>query len=233
MKLLAPLHLATALAFAVAPFLTAPFSGFREDQLPIPQMDPPIQPAGYAFAIWGVIYLWLVISAGYGFLYRRDDAGWDRARAPLLVSLAIGAAWLWIANTSAIWATVTIWMMLGSALWALAVSPERDAPWLRYPIGLYAGWLSAASFVSLAVLLAGYGIAFDGLTWALIGLPVATAFALTMHRLTLPTLTYGAAVTWALAAIPPDNVASVAILAGCCALLMAAATLLPVLRKTA
>ncbi|MEM6728085.1 MAG: hypothetical protein AAF618_06265, partial [Pseudomonadota bacterium] len=92
---------------------------------------------------------------------------------------------------------------------------------------------SAASFVSLAVLLAGYGIAFDGLTWALIGLPVATAFALAMHQLTLPTLTYGAAVTWALAAIPPGNVTNVAILAGCCALLMAAATLLPILRKTA
>ncbi len=49
--------LTLTLAFFAAPFLTEPFSGFRDDQLPVPQSNPPLQPAGYAFAIWGVIYL--------------------------------------------------------------------------------------------------------------------------------------------------------------------------------
>ena len=45
-RLSAFLTLVVALAFALAPAVTNPFSGFEADQLPIPQIDPPIQPAG-------------------------------------------------------------------------------------------------------------------------------------------------------------------------------------------
>ncbi|MEM6478825.1 MAG: hypothetical protein AAF647_07245 [Pseudomonadota bacterium] len=231
MKLLAPLTALATLAFAAAPFVTAPFSGFREDQLPIPQLDPPIQPAGYAFAIWGVIYTWLVVSALFGVFARRDDAGWNAARPALIASLAIGAAWLWIANASAIWASVTIWMMLAFALIALRAAPQKDQGWLRLPIGLYAGWLSAASFVSLAVTLAGYGVFLDGAGWALVGLPAATLFALAMLSWTGTTLTYGIAVIWALigvAANPSTTLILVLALGG--AVLVALATLLPIWR---
>ena len=60
---LALLTLALTASFAVAPAITEPFTGFRPDQLPIPQTDPPIQPAGWAFSIWGLIYGWLIVSA--------------------------------------------------------------------------------------------------------------------------------------------------------------------------
>lgn len=30
----------------------------------MPQVDPPVQPAGWAFSIWSEIYLWLIVSAG-------------------------------------------------------------------------------------------------------------------------------------------------------------------------
>ena len=62
-QIIAVLTFILALAFALAPALTNPFTGFTADQLPVPQIDPPIQPAGYAFAIWGLIYLWLIASA--------------------------------------------------------------------------------------------------------------------------------------------------------------------------
>jgi hypothetical protein len=63
----------------------------------VPVDDPPIQPAGWAFAIWGVIYLWLVASAGYGLFKRDVDPGWDATRWPLFVSLGIGASWIAVA----------------------------------------------------------------------------------------------------------------------------------------
>jgi len=44
-----------AIAFAISPFLVDGFNGFAPDQFPIPQIDPPAQPAGYAFSIWGLI----------------------------------------------------------------------------------------------------------------------------------------------------------------------------------
>ena len=53
------LVLLAALAFALSPLLSSGFNGFAPDQFPIPQDNPPVQPAGYAFAIWGLIYLWL------------------------------------------------------------------------------------------------------------------------------------------------------------------------------
>ena len=82
-RVLAVFLLGAAVLFALSPLLTEPFSGFTEDQLPIPQMDPPVQPAGYAFSIWGVIYLWLIASTGFG-LFRRDtDPRWSGSRLPL------------------------------------------------------------------------------------------------------------------------------------------------------
>ena len=83
---------ALSLAFAASPVLVADFNGFDADQFPVPQDDPPVQPAGYAFAIWGVIYLWLIAGMGFGLLRRADDAGWQAMRGPLCLSLAVGAA---------------------------------------------------------------------------------------------------------------------------------------------
>jgi len=79
--------IATA-AFAIAPAVTNPFMGFTAEQLPVPQIDPPIQPAGYAFSIWGLIYGWLIVSAVFGVWKRCYDASWNAARLPLMVSPA-------------------------------------------------------------------------------------------------------------------------------------------------
>ena len=149
-----------ALMFAAAPFFT-PFSGFDPDAYPIPQNNPPVQPAGYAFAIWGVIYVWLVISTAIGATIRRNAADWDAHRLPLLGSLLIGSVWLWVADKSPVWATVLIWIMLALAIWALIKTPKRERILLRAPVGLYAGWLTAASCVSVGLLGAGYGLARD------------------------------------------------------------------------
>ncbi|MEL6610212.1 MAG: hypothetical protein AAFO93_14990 [Pseudomonadota bacterium] len=196
------LTLIATITFVLSPLVTSPFSGFEADQLPVPQVDPPIQPAGWAFSIWGVIYLWLLVSAVYGVL--RPTPHWDAARAPLLVSLAIGTPWLAIANASVLWATVTIWLMLGTAILALLRSPVEDRYWFRLPVGLYAGWLSAAAFVSLASLAAGNGI-LDGVIWAWIGIPAAVALGIVVQTRATQAATYGAAIAWALVAIMVVN----------------------------
>ena len=54
--------------------------------------------------------------------------------------------------------------------------------WLRGPIALYAGWLTAASFVSLCTTLAGYDILLNGYEWAFVGILGALAVAIaTLH----------------------------------------------------
>mgnify|MGYP006879618551 CR=1 FL=1 len=93
--LMAVLVAGVAVAFAASPLLVPGFGGFRADQFPVAQVNAPVQPAGYAFAIWGVIYVWLVIGALFGVFARARAVDWQPMRAPLLLSLAVGAASSW------------------------------------------------------------------------------------------------------------------------------------------
>ena len=94
-----------SIGFAASPFLVTDFAGFDPDQFPVPQDNPPVQPAGYAFAIWGLIYLWLILGLGWGLLKARQDGQWHDMRKPLSVSLAVGTLWLAVAVASPIWAS--------------------------------------------------------------------------------------------------------------------------------
>lgn len=205
MRPLPILVLVFTVAFVSSPLWSGQFDGFEAEQLPIPQYDPPIQPAGWAFSIWSVIYLGLLASAAFGAWRRAEDRDWDRARGPLLASLILGTPWLWIAQRSAEWATVLIVAMAATAVLALSRAPARDRWLLRAPVGLYAGWLTAASFVSMAAVLAGYGILTDALGWAFIGIPLAllTAVAVQLRHPGAPE--YGLAVAWALFGIAVKN----------------------------
>ena len=150
MRELAPaLALLAALAFAVSPLLSAGFNGFEPGQFPVPQDDPPVQPAGYAFSIWGLIYLWLIAGAAIGFLRHAQAPGWQAMRPALILSLGAGAFWLPLAQVSVLWATALIVFMLITALAALLLAGREDRLWLREPIGLYAGWLTGVQRVEV------------------------------------------------------------------------------------
>lgn len=201
MTIKALLVLLAALTFAASPLLNPGFGGYDPSQFPEMTEDPPVLPAGYAFSLWGVIYLWLIAMAGFGVWKRAQDPDWDATRLPMIVSLAIGAIWLPVARVSPVWATLLIWAMVIAALVAFLRTPDRDGWWLRAPLGLYAGWLTAASCVSLGTLLTGYGVAPLGPEgWAIAVFCLALAITAAMLR-ARPSLTYGAAVVWALIAV--------------------------------
>lgn len=203
-KIYAILTLVFTISFVVSPALTSPFSGFRADQLPVPQIDPPVQPEGYAFAIWGLIYGWLVVSAVYGIIKRADSPEWNHARPALIISLAVGTPWLAVANASAIWATVLIFVMAAGAIVALLRAPRKHRWFFKVPVGIYAGWLTAASFVSLGSTAAGYGIGPAAQGWAYIGITGALIVAIAiLQRAKSPA--YGLTVIWALVGIIVAN----------------------------
>lgn len=203
-RLRAILTLIAAIAFFLSPILSSGFSGFSPGQFPIPQVDPPVQPAGYAFSIWGLIYLALLVGAVYGLFRRANDAGWGRARWPLIASLVIGAAWIPVANRSVFGATVLIWLMLMTAVLALRAAGKDDRLWLRSPIALYAGWLTAASCVALGLMLAGYGW-LGGTSAALICIALALAIAVLVQSARPDTPEYSLTVIWALVGVIVSN----------------------------
>lgn len=203
-RLWAALCALAALGFAASPWLVTGFNGFEASQFPVPQDNPPVQPAGYAFAIWGLIYLWLIAGTGFGFLRRMDDPDWAPARPMLFASLAVGAFWLPVAIVAPIPATVMIWVMLGTALISLFRTGDTDR-WLQQtPIAIYAGWLTAASCVALGFALGGYGL-LQATPAALVSLAVALVIAVTVQYRLHRAPEYGMTVIWALIGVIVAN----------------------------
>jgi hypothetical protein len=198
------LILIAAIAFALSPFLLPEFGGFDPELYPVPRDNPAVQPAGWAFAIWGIIYLALIFHGAYGLIKRKTDQSWDNGRLNLLISLAIGAIWLPVAFVSPIWATILIWVMLITALMSLYQTRSATPQWAAFwPVTLYAGWLTAASFVSIGLILAGYGFMGE-VPAAIIALILATPFAV-INIYKLKNWTYGAAIAWGVIAIAANN----------------------------
>ncbi|MCC1491597.1 hypothetical protein [Cognatishimia sp. F0-27] len=195
-----------AVGFAASPFVSQGFNGFEPAQFPVPQENPPVQPAGYAFSIWGLIYLWLIAGTGFGMIRRADDPDWAPMRGPLVVSLAVGMFWLPAAQWSPALATVMIWVMLGGALLSLFRVGDTDR-WLQQaPVAIYAGWLTAASSVSIGLMLAGYGW-LPATPAALVALSVALVIALVVQYRLHRAPEYGITVIWALVAVIVANAA--------------------------
>lgn len=207
------LVLAAAAAFMVAPFVSPPFSGYDPALFPVTIERPYVQPAGYAFSIWGVIYGWLALHAVYGAFWRADDRRWDATRLPLAGSALMGALWLGIAGVAPVTATVVIWVMLGLALLAmLRADPARDRWLLVAPIAIYAGWLTAAAAVSLGVVLAGYGwLSNTASALAMLGLVLGIAVVVQFAKRSV--FEYGATVIWALVGVVAFNWGDAALVA--------------------
>lgn len=194
-----------AIAFAVSPAFTPGFGGYDPTQFPLMVARPAILPAGYAFAIWGLIYLWLILHGLYGLVQRPDDADWAATRLPLSGSLAVGTFWLAVAVRSPVMASVLIVLMLLLALMALFKAPQRPERWLLLaPLAIYAGWLTAATGVSIGVLLTGYGWLPDtAAAIVMLGVVLVAAVLVQLRLRRAPE--YGLTVIWATVAIIVAN----------------------------
>jgi hypothetical protein len=149
----------------------------------------------------------LIAHAAFGLAQHRHDEAWQRGRIALIVSLAVGASWLPVALLSPVWATVLIWVMLVSVLVAFFQMEGARPPWqAHWPLALYAGWLTAASFVSIGLLLAGYGVVSE-VTAAIVALALATGFA-ALNQIKLGHWPYGAGVAWGFSGIAAKNFGS-------------------------
>ncbi|SHH19584.1 hypothetical protein [Marivita hallyeonensis] len=203
-RLWSVLVVTAAVLFAASPWFTEGFNGFEPDQFPVPQDNPPVQPAGYAFAIWGLIYLWLIVGAVFGLIKRSDDPDWAPMRPPLVLSLAIGATWLPVANLSPVLATILIWAMLATAFLSLFRVGDTDRWFQQAPVAIYAGWLTAASSVSIGLLLGGYGV-LSGTWSAIVALSIGLVIALVAQYRLHRAPEYGITVIWALIAVIVAN----------------------------
>ena len=204
-RLSALILLLATVAFAAAPLITPPFTGYDPSVFPVRIDRPAVQPAPYAFSIWLVIYVWLIVHAAFGLWQRATHPAWDVVRLPLILSVVIGVVWLAIAGLSPVWGTITIWIMAAAAITAFLRADTTVDRWLlSAPLAMLAGWLTAAAAVSTGVLVAGYGLLSNSATAVvMMALVLAVAASLQRKRPAMPV--YGLTVIWALIGVAVAN----------------------------
>ena len=116
-----------------------------------------ITPAGYAFSIWSLIYLGLVVFSIYQLL-PANIGRFGPIRSAYILSAALNCAWIffWHSDQIAI-SFVIIAALLGTLVFINYRLKETrsfaEAAAAKAPFGLYLGWLSAATLVNLVIML--------------------------------------------------------------------------------
>lgn len=158
--------------------------------------------AGYAFAIWGVIFL-LAVALGLQQLIRKDalDA---RTRAVIAVGYLLSASWMIVFAALMFWtALAVIWVSWACLLYAAIRAHDAGPGLARWALGMHAGWLSLAIFLNTAQVVVAFEIFSTtemlGWTLALFGMAAVTC-ALALVR-TNGMIAYAIPVIWGLAAV--------------------------------
>lgn len=173
-------------------------------------------PAGYAFSIWGVIYLLLGLHVLYQFgLFHTASQG--TGRAELLnkvgwyfsISSLANTAWVFawhydlIAVSVALIVVILICLAAVSQTVRAADPPLRDRLFVGVPFSVYFGWTTVATVANVTVLLVsldwdGFGVADSDWTIAVLLLAMAIGTATMLRN---RDIAYGLVLIWAYVAI--------------------------------
>lgn len=215
------------IVFAITPSLAPQFSGAQNWQLPVDIPRHAVQPASYAFAIWGVIFVWLIVMAVFGVLRRADAPQWRPARPFVMAAAVLGTMWLVLVTAFPLIAGGLILAMAVAAISAFLCSDTAPDRWiLSAPLGIFAGWLSAACLVSTGILLGGYGV-LDHKIAALVMVVILLVIGIAVQSRRPQMPIYGLTVVWAMVAVVNANMAAnpgIAAASGISAAVMLAAT---------
>ncbi|WP_133274162.1 hypothetical protein [Hymenobacter radiodurans] len=124
-----------------------------------------ITPAGYAFSIWGAIFLALTIYAVWQLLpAQRHNALPDTIAVPLTMASVATAAWVALFAYELIELSVLTMLVILLALIIVYGRARRQvlageaSAWVSVPFALYLGWISVASVINITLGLRDMGV---------------------------------------------------------------------------
>lgn len=146
-------------------------------------------PAGYAFSIWGLIYLGLIAYAIYqAFPSQRANPRLQAIAIPFLIASAANPVWIFLWHyrlfTLTLVAMVTLLLSLITVYRRLrpenGLVPAGERWLVRLPFSIYLGWISVATIANAQDVLYWWG--WDGfgisdVTWAVTMLMAGLALA--------------------------------------------------------
>ena len=160
--------------------------------------------AGYAFAIWGVIFLLdLILGVAAA---RGDDPVVRRVTPAVIAGFLLTGIWSPVFTLELFWlALVIIWLALGTMAWsAVQLAREPGDSKLRtlatVAISLHAGWLSLAAFLNTAQVMVAIDVP-ETVTWSMVLYGCAALLLLGLNQRMRGNIAYTVAALWGLAAV--------------------------------
>jgi len=171
-----------------------------------------ITPAGYVFAIWGIIYVLLGVFVVFQALPSQKEKEYTKKIGWLFVlSSIINIAWLFLWQYEFLSVSVVLMFLLLATLiliylrLGIGKSPVtlREKLATQVPFSVYLGWITIASIADVSVTLVsvnwtGFGISLE--IWAILIVIVALLIALLVVT-TRKDIAYGLVIVWALIGI--------------------------------
>jgi len=118
-----------------------------------------IQPAGWAFSIWGLIYTLSIIYGIYQIIPKYDNKILRQTRMPALLGFTGSVVWLYFAGMSnwTVWLTILVLFFMAVVLTKVVTASEGKSTWQnrfsKYLLLPYAAWAGIASWVNVQALL--------------------------------------------------------------------------------
>src|SRR5690606_26289892 len=205
------LVLLTALAMPIIAWLSntgsfGPDNGTISDRYPTLLVA-----AGYAFAIWSLIFVLDLIYAVWQLTgTRRNDATVTRIAPWAAAGFALTTVWMPLFSMEHFWLCLLVIFGATACLvrCALILSHDRtpqDGQWLWawMPLSLHAGWLSLAAFLNLAQVIVAHELlsTTQQLPWSLALFALAAAMLLVLNHRMHGNVDYVMAALWALIAV--------------------------------
>lgn len=189
-----------------------------------------VTPAGYAFSIWALIYLGLIVFSLYQAMPLHLD-NFKKVRGFYTLSCLANCVWIFLWHNQQIVASVGAMLVLLASLIAINVNlSKEDSLIARVPFGMYFGWITVAMIVNIAVCLAYLGVEIS-ITTACVVIAIATFFGVIV-RLKLPNVAYGLTVTWGIVAIAVKHggVTAISFVSAIAVIILLIAAITPALR---
>jgi translocator protein len=195
-----------------------PFNGISTGEIS-DQFKVYFVPAGYVFAIWGLIYIGMIAFAVYQALpSQRENPGLRRVGYWFALSGVFNSAWLFSWHYQVFALTIVIMLALLASLLVIYLQLEigkrpvdvAEKWFIHLPISTYLGWISVATIANASDVLYyfgwnGWGLASE--IWTVVMLAAALTLGLAMI-FTRGEIAYPGVLIWAIIGIALKQVAA-------------------------
>lgn len=174
-----------------------------------------IQPAGYAFSIWGLIFLTMIIYSMFQLKMERVES--PHLRTATYAAISAGLASIafvpisyadiqFLVLPNILWHLISLIILFRALHQQIRLEPDPMTRWYYLGTQLYLGWISAATAVATALFLREYGMAYDTTTEVYITAGVLVALiGVALWLITKGGQAVGLTIAWALVGVIVEN----------------------------